>query len=197
MLVKVNVLSKYVGHSNRRARAWLPFHLHLHTDECVSRQLHAPGRCFRLQLVPPRQPERQRAAASSQADHADHRTAASSQAADARRRIFFWMVKTRAKFWAKSTLHLLRTVLIVTAWFQESEVEHDSHDYACTRCGLTVSQRKATMFVLVQVLAEGCVTGSTSARRHRDEPARKIDVVASMFTNCYFHQPSAEIVNSC
>jgi hypothetical protein len=107
------------------------------------------------------------------------------------------MVKTRAKFWAKSTLHLLRTVLIVTAWFQESEVEHDSHDYACTRCGLTVSQRKATMFVLVQVLAEGCVTGSTSARRHRDEPARKIDVVASMFTNCYFHQPSAEIVNSC
>ena len=123
---------------------------------------------------PPRQPERQRAAASSQADHADHRTAASSQAADARRRIFFWMVKTRAKFWAKSTLHLLRTVLIVTAWFQESEVEHDSHDYACTRCGLTVSQRKATMFVLVQVLAEGCVTGSTSARRHRDEPASKL-----------------------
>ena len=104
---------------------------------------------------------------------ADHRTAVSSQAADARR-LFFWMVKTRAKFWAKSTLHLLRTVLIVTAWFQESEVEHDSHDYACTRCGLTVSQRKATMFVLVQVLAEGCVTGSTSARRHRDEPASKL-----------------------
>ena len=35
------------------------------------------------------------------------------------------------------------TVLIVMALFQESEVEHDHHDYACTRCGLTVSQRKA------------------------------------------------------